>query len=89
MNTMNSYEALHRFYASFVTARGGVTDPRIVDAFATVKREHFVGAGPWHVHFEGGYMLTETRKFRGAFGAREGSFEFEVGLLCVRKCQPG
>ena len=60
MNTMNSLEALHRFYASFVTARGGVTDPRIVDAFATVKREHFVGAGPWHVHFEGGYMLTET-----------------------------
>ena len=57
---MNNHEAIQRFYARFVAARGDVTDPRIVDAFATVKREHYMGAGPWHVRVHDGYIVTET-----------------------------
>ena len=57
---MNSLEVLHRFYAQFVTAKAKVTDTRIVDAFASVKREQFVGPGPWHVQVGNGYTTTET-----------------------------
>jgi protein-L-isoaspartate(D-aspartate) O-methyltransferase len=36
-----------RFYARYVTLRGGAADPRIEAAFAAVKREDFLGPGPW------------------------------------------
>jgi protein-L-isoaspartate(D-aspartate) O-methyltransferase len=57
---MNTYDTLRRFYAQLVTATAGVTESRIVDAFASVKREQFVGVGPWHIQVAGGYMVTET-----------------------------
>jgi protein-L-isoaspartate(D-aspartate) O-methyltransferase len=57
---MNSHEALHRFYAQLVTAKGEVSDARIVAAFASVKREQFVGPGPWHVQVGSGYTTTES-----------------------------
>lgn len=57
---MGSYDTARRFYARLVAASVGVTDPRIVDAFATVKRERFVGPGPWQVQVEGDYISTET-----------------------------
>ena len=57
---MNSLEAMRRFYARFVAAKGGVTDPRIVQAFSAVKREQFVGDGPWQIKVGNGYMTTET-----------------------------
>lgn len=40
---------LRAFYARFVTARGGVGDPRIRDAFAAVPREIFAGPPPWSI----------------------------------------
>ncbi|HTV79897.1 MAG TPA: hypothetical protein VMF03_16715 [Steroidobacteraceae bacterium] len=49
-----------RFYARFVTGVAGVTEPRIIDAFATVRREHFLGPGPWKVPVENGVISTET-----------------------------
>lgn len=36
-----------RIYAEIACATGGSTDPRLVDAFATVPREKFLGPGPW------------------------------------------
>ena len=57
---MNSHEVIRRFYAQLVTTLGGVLDARIVDAFANVKREQFVGPGPWHIRVGEGYLITET-----------------------------
>lgn len=57
---MRSLEALRRFYAQYVTASAEVVDARIVDAFANVKREHFVGPGPWHIPVRDGYIVTDT-----------------------------
>jgi protein-L-isoaspartate(D-aspartate) O-methyltransferase len=57
---MTNHESLRRSYARSVTATAGVDDPRIVAAFATVKRERFVGPGPWEIAVAGGYMASET-----------------------------
>jgi protein-L-isoaspartate(D-aspartate) O-methyltransferase len=51
---------LREFYAHLVTASVGVTQARIVAAFAAVPRERFLGPGPWHVLVEDGYILTPT-----------------------------
>jgi protein-L-isoaspartate(D-aspartate) O-methyltransferase len=40
---------LRRFYARYVAARAGVTDSRVIAAFAAVPREAFAGPGPWSV----------------------------------------
>ena len=40
-------ENLHAFYASLVCAAAKVRDSRIEQAFRAVKREPFVGPGPW------------------------------------------
>ena len=57
---MSRNDNVRRFYARLVTAYAGVSDVRIIDAFATVERERFVGPGPWQVAVAGGYMSTET-----------------------------
>jgi protein-L-isoaspartate(D-aspartate) O-methyltransferase len=57
---MTSYEAHRRFYARFVAAQGEVVDARIIEAFATTRREKFAGPAPWHIRVSNGYLITET-----------------------------
>jgi len=38
-----------RRYAEEICGIAEVTDPRVLDAFATVPREHFLGKGPWMI----------------------------------------
>lgn len=57
---MGDLAALRRFYARLVTATVGVTSPAIIDAFAAVPREQFLGSGPWQIPVLGGYMSSET-----------------------------
>ena len=40
---------LRAFYASLICAAAKNSDPRIEQAFATVKREPFAGPGPWSI----------------------------------------
>lgn len=40
---------VRRAYAKHVMAWAGVSNPRIETAFASVKREDFLGSGPWQV----------------------------------------
>ncbi|HJQ58318.1 MAG TPA: protein-L-isoaspartate O-methyltransferase, partial [Vineibacter sp.] len=49
-----------RAYADALRAEAGLTSSAIVEAFATVPREWFVGPGPWQILDEGwgGYHLT-------------------------------
>jgi len=50
-------ETLREFFASYVAAWGGARDPRIEQAFAAVKREPFVGPGPWSIALPGAAYL--------------------------------
>lgn len=49
----------HRdFYANFIVRSSGSSDPRLIAAFATTKREHYLGDGPWPVFVGSGYLPT-------------------------------
>ena len=44
---MSDLAAARRVYAEMVCAYADATDLRLLEAFATVPREHFLGPGPW------------------------------------------
>lgn len=46
---MDRIAGLRGFYADLVVAKGGSRDARLIDAFAALRREDFVGPGPWRV----------------------------------------
>ncbi len=51
--------SLRTFFASYVAKSGRAHDPRIERAFISVKREPFVGPGPWSIAIPGvGYIKT-------------------------------
>lgn len=41
--------AIRRRFAEKIAKQRKVADARLIEAFATVPREQFLGAGPWHV----------------------------------------
>lgn len=49
---------LRRIFAKQVLASVGVHDTRLEDAFASVKREQYLGPGPWPIVGASGYELT-------------------------------
>jgi protein-L-isoaspartate(D-aspartate) O-methyltransferase len=55
---MTPIAEVRRFYAEFVVRSAGSSDPRLIDAFASVPREEFVGASPWQVFVGSGYIPT-------------------------------
>jgi protein-L-isoaspartate(D-aspartate) O-methyltransferase len=51
----------HRvFYANFVVRSTGSSDSRLIEAFAAVNREAFVGPGPWSIFVNPGYIPTPS-----------------------------
>jgi protein-L-isoaspartate(D-aspartate) O-methyltransferase len=55
-------EIIRRAYAKHIMAGLGVSDRRIEAAFASVKREDFLGRGPWQiVRWGRGYVPTPSR----------------------------
>ena len=55
-------EVIRRAYAKRILAACGISDRRIEAAFASVKREYFLGRGPWQVMRWGrGYAATPSR----------------------------
>jgi len=59
---MNDIEDHREHYANLVTAIGGV-DPnnsRLISAFSTVKREDYLGSGPWKIRAGRDYIVTPT-----------------------------
>lgn len=55
-----SFSQYRERYARAVAAAPGVDDPRVVEAFKKVPREHFVGPGPWLILAREGYVGSET-----------------------------
>jgi len=47
MDRETELSIIRRAYAKQILAAAGVQDARLEDAYATVRREHFLGAGPW------------------------------------------
>jgi protein-L-isoaspartate(D-aspartate) O-methyltransferase len=55
-------EIVRRAYAKQIMATCGVCDRRIQSAFASVRREDFLGRGPWQiVRWDRGYLRTPSR----------------------------
>jgi protein-L-isoaspartate(D-aspartate) O-methyltransferase len=57
---MSSIEDHRAFYANFVVRSGGSSSEKLIAAFATIKREQYVGAGPWSVFVGPGYISTAS-----------------------------
>src|SRR5262249_3931878 len=59
---LDGYAAVRRAYAKQVLAAAGVVDARLEDAFATVRREDFLGPGPWPLYafWAGGYRMSPS-----------------------------
>ncbi len=52
---------LRAYYARLVAGKAGTNDQKLIEAFATIERERFVGPGPWKVtDFAGGYIDTPS-----------------------------
>jgi protein-L-isoaspartate(D-aspartate) O-methyltransferase len=49
-----------RFFAEEVEAAAGLRSPALVEAFATVERERFVGPGPWILKGADGDLLSSS-----------------------------
>lgn len=55
---MTPIGAHRRFYAEFIVRSSGSTDARLIEAFAAVPREDYLGPGPWPVFVGSGYLPT-------------------------------
>lgn len=55
---MPTLEQHRRFYAEFVVRSAGSGDERLIDAFAAVPREDYLGPGPWPIFVGSGYLPT-------------------------------
>lgn len=52
---------VRRRFAEKIAKQQEVSDPRLIEAFASVPREHFLGPGPWHVlNNTSDYVVTES-----------------------------
>jgi protein-L-isoaspartate(D-aspartate) O-methyltransferase len=55
---MHAITHYRRFYAEFIVKSVGSSNERLIEAFAAVPREEFVGPGPWQVFVGSGYIPT-------------------------------
>jgi protein-L-isoaspartate(D-aspartate) O-methyltransferase len=55
---MATIEQCRRFFAEHVVGVAGSADARLIDAFAAVARERFVGPGPWELCVGQSYLRT-------------------------------
>lgn len=55
---MSPISAHRCFFAEFIVKSSGSSDQALIDAFASVPREDFLGPGPWQVFVGSGYLPT-------------------------------
>jgi protein-L-isoaspartate(D-aspartate) O-methyltransferase len=54
----DSLARTRRRFAERIAKRQKITDQRLIEAFASVPRERYLGPGPWHVLRSPGYSVT-------------------------------
>jgi len=58
---MNNLEAHRKHFAQLVTTVGGAgANKDLIAAFTTVRRDHYLGSGPWEVRAGRDYIVTPT-----------------------------
>src|SRR5690349_12341687 len=55
---MSDIAAFRSLYAEFIVRSSGSTSQRLIEAFAEIPREDFLGPGPWQVFVGSGYIPT-------------------------------
>lgn len=97
---MKDAEALRGFYAKLVAGRAGVTDARVIAAFAAIPRENFVGPGPWKLFTPTGLLETPDAdpgylyqdvlvSLAPERGINNGEPSLHVKLIAAANVQPG
>ena len=77
---MATIEQCRRFFAEYIVHIAGSTDERLVDAFAAVARERFVGPGPWDVCVGQRYLRTPDADPRWIYQDVVVALDREAGL---------
>ena len=92
---------VRRRFAETIAKRQKVRDPRLIEAFATVPREHYLGPGPWHIlDSTPGYVVTESDDPASVYvnapialdperNINNGEPALHIGLLAQLAPQPG
>ena len=68
---MTTLDLRRQFFAEELEAVCRLRSPQLVNAFATVPREQFLGPGPWMVLSENPYMAATTSFVGTGLGLRE------------------
>jgi protein-L-isoaspartate(D-aspartate) O-methyltransferase len=55
---VKSIQDYRDFYANFIVKSVGSSSERLIAAFSSTPREHYVGAGPWQIFVGSGYLTT-------------------------------
>ncbi|MGA2552787.1 MAG: methyltransferase domain-containing protein [Burkholderiaceae bacterium] len=76
-------ETFRRFYADFIVRSSASTDTSLIEAFASIPREKFLGPGPWPIYVGPGYIWTPTDDPRFVYQ------DVLVGLSVDRKINNG
>jgi protein-L-isoaspartate(D-aspartate) O-methyltransferase len=64
MDREQQLAVVRRAYAKQIMGVMGIEDPRVEAAFGEVRREHFLGDGPWQI------SIAEGRPYRHQFRCR-------------------
>ncbi len=95
---MSAVAQCRRFFAEYVVRVAGSSDARLVDAFARVARERFVGPGPWQLCVGDGYLRTPDDDPRWLYQDVVVALDPDAGLnngqptlhaCCIDAARPG
>ena len=95
---MSAVAQCRRFFAEYVVRVAGSSDARLVDAFARVARERFVGPGPWQLCVGDGYLRTPDDDPRWLYQDVVVALDADAGLnngqptlhaCCIDAARPG
>ena len=95
---MSTVARFRRFFAEYVVRVAGSSDARLVDAFARVARERFVGPGPWQLCVGDGYLRTPDDDPRWLYQDVVVALDPDAGLnngqptlhaCCIDAARPG
>jgi protein-L-isoaspartate(D-aspartate) O-methyltransferase len=97
---MTDLDIIRRAYARHIFFISGSDDPRLEAALAEIRREDFMGPGPWDIGVTSGYRRTPDAEphwlYQNALVAliaekqlNNGMPDFLVSLISLARAQPG